>query len=88
MKILKWFIGVVLLLVLLLFGGALLLSSKFSVTRSVVVNAPADKLFAMVEDPRRWKEWSVWNRRDAAMQITYSGPPKGQGAGWAWKSKA
>ncbi len=34
--------------------------------------------------PGRWKEWSVWNQRDPAMEITYSG----SGAVWAWKSKS
>ncbi len=88
MKALKWIVGIVLALALLLFAGGALLSPKFTVTRSAVVNASADKVYALIEDPRRWKEWTVWNQRDPAMQITYSGPPSGQGAGWAWKSKS
>ncbi len=78
----------VLLLVLagLLFGGGLLLSGKFSVVRSTVVQAPPDKVYSLLADPRRWKEWSAWNRRDPTMQITYSGPSSGSGAVWAWKS--
>lgn len=88
MKALKWILGVVVVLAALLFLGGLVLSPKFSVSRTVVINAPAEKVYAFVDDPRRWKEWSVWNRRDPAMEITYSGPPRGQGAAWAWKSKS
>jgi uncharacterized protein YndB with AHSA1/START domain len=88
MKFLKWLVIVLLALAALLFGGGLLLSPKFTVTRSLVVNAPPDKVYALVSDPRRWKEWSVWNQRDPSMQIAYSGPPSGSGATWEWKSKS
>ena len=84
MKILKWLLGLVLLLAVVLVAGGWMLSPKFSVSRSVTVAAPPEKVYALVADPRRWKEWSVWNRRDPAMQITYSGPPEGAGAAWAW----
>ena len=88
MKIVKWVLGTLLALVAVLAVGGMLLSPKFNVTRSVAVNAAPDKVYGLVADPRRWKEWSVWNRRDPAMAITYSGPTSGSGAGWAWKSKS
>ena len=88
MKIVKWVLGTLVALIALLALGGMLLSPKFNVTRSVTVNAAPDKVYGLVADPRRWKEWSVWNRRDPAMAITYSGPPSGSGAGWAWKSKS
>jgi Polyketide cyclase / dehydrase and lipid transport len=31
---------------------------------------------------------SVWNQRDPAMAITYSGPASGAGAAWEWKSSS
>jgi uncharacterized protein YndB with AHSA1/START domain len=86
MAALKWLLIVVLVLAALLFGGAMLLPGSFTVVRSVEVAAPADKIWALLQDPREWKRWTVWNQRDPAMQITYSGPPSGVGAGWAWKS--
>jgi uncharacterized protein YndB with AHSA1/START domain len=87
MKVVKWLLAVVLGLAAVLALGGMLLSPKFKVTRSVVVAAPPDKVYALVADPRRWKEWSVWNQRDPAMNITYSGPESGAGAAWAWTSK-
>lgn len=86
MKALKVIGIVVLLLALVLFGGGLLLSPKFHIERSVVVNAPADRAYPLVADPHRWKEWTIWNRRDPAMQIEYFGAASGAGSGWAWKS--
>lgn len=86
MKILKWLLVVVLVLVLVLLVGGLMLPRSFTVERSVVVSAPVADVYAQVAAPRAWKAWSVWNRRDPAMQITYSGPAEGTGATWAWKS--
>lgn len=86
MKILKWLAMLVGGLAAVLVVGGLLLSSTFTVSRSTPVAASPDKVFALVADPRRWKEWSIWNARDPAMQITYSGPPAGAGAAWEWKS--
>lgn len=88
MRAIKWVLGIGVLLVAVLLIGGWLLSPKFSVTRSVIVNAPPAKVYALVVDPREWKKWSAWNRRDPAMQITYSGPPSGTGAGWAWNSSS
>ena len=87
MKVIKWVLGVVLALALVLLVGGMMLSPKFTVLRSVTINAPPEKVYALVAEPRAWKAWSVWNQRDPGMEITYSGPPSGAGAAWAWKSK-
>jgi uncharacterized protein YndB with AHSA1/START domain len=65
-----------------------LLPSRYSVSRSTVIDAPADRVYALIAAPSEWPKWTVWNERDPAMKITYSGPPSGQGAGWAWESKS
>jgi uncharacterized protein YndB with AHSA1/START domain len=88
MKWLKILLALVVGLVVLLAAGGALISPKFSVTRSAVVAAPAEKVYGLVADPRRWKAWSVWNRRDPAMAITYTGPDSGVGAAWEWKSQS
>lgn len=85
-KLLKVLLGLVLGAAVVLLVGGWLLSPKFTVTRSVDVAADPQKLYALVADPREWKRWSVWNRRDPAMAITYSGPASGAGAQWAWTS--
>lgn len=88
MKILKWILIVVLALVAVLVVGGYLLSPKFTVSRSITVNAPADKVYGLVASPRQWKQWSVWTQRDPAMQIEYAGPESGAGAKWTWRSKS
>lgn len=85
-RVLKWLLALILALVLVIAVGGLLLSSKFQVTRTQQVKAAPDKVYALVVAPRAWQQWSVWNRRDPAMSITYSGPETGTGAAWDWKS--
>ena len=87
MKILKWLLGAVLALAAVLVLGGLVISPKFSVSRSALVQAPPEKVYPLVAAPRQWKAWSVWTRRDPQMQIDYSGPEAGAGASWAWKSQ-
>ncbi|MDC8771896.1 SRPBCC family protein [Roseateles albus] len=86
MKILKVLgLSLVGLVALLLIGGWLL-PSTFSVSRSVQIAASPEKIYPLVAAPGAWRQWSVWNRRDPAMTIEYSGPDTGAGAVWAWKS--
>lgn len=87
LKLLKWVVVGLIALLTVLVAGGYALSPKFSVARSTTIAAPADKVYGLIADPREWKRWSVWNQRDPAMQITYSGPPSGAGAAWAWTSK-
>jgi uncharacterized protein YndB with AHSA1/START domain len=88
LKVLKWLAIVLVGLVVVLFVGGYALSPEFRAVRSTVVNAPPDKVYALLADPREWKRWTVWNQRDLSMAITYSGPASGAGAGWAWQSKS
>lgn len=70
---------------LLAFG--FLLPSQFRVERSIVINAPADKVYSLLVAPSEWKRWTVWNQRDPAMKIDYGGPASGVGARWSWQSE-
>jgi uncharacterized protein YndB with AHSA1/START domain len=57
---------------------------SFRVERSAVVNAPADKVFALIADFHEWLKWSPWEGRDPALKRTYSGADRGKGAVYAW----
>jgi uncharacterized protein YndB with AHSA1/START domain len=87
-KAIQWTLAVLGILALLVVGAGFLLPTSYAVERSVVIDAPADRIFNHVVDPREWKRWSVWNQRDPNMQVSYGGPPFGQGARWSWKSES
>lgn len=54
------------------------------VTRSATMAAPPAAVFAVVNDFRRWDEWSPWAKLDPEMKRTLEGPPTGVGAVYKW----
>lgn len=87
MKIIQWTLAAIGTIALALVATGFFLPSKFLVSRSVEVKVPAARVYDLVADPRIWPQWSVWNQRDPAMEVSFAGPPFGQGAKWSWKSR-
>jgi len=56
----------------------------FTVRRSALVQAPAERIFPLVNNFHQWAAWSPWENRDPAMKRTYSGAESGEGAVYAW----
>ena len=56
----------------------------YTVERSTVVEAPADRLHGLVADLRQWTLWSPWEGLDPDLERTYTGPDAGVGARYAW----
>ena len=77
------------LVVALLIAGVLVLAAlkpaTFSVQRAATIEAPPEKIFAVLNDFRRWPEWSPWEKLDPQMKRTLGGAPAGQGATYAWE---
>jgi len=80
---------VILLLVLLGAGAVVALASRkpdtFQVQRKGSMQADPAKVHALIEDFHAWGGWSPWEKLDPAMKRTFSGPPKGKGAVYAWE---
>ncbi len=57
----------------------------FRVERSIVVAAPAERIFPLIDTPQNWRAWSPYERKDPGMQRSYGGPASGVGATYAWK---
>ena len=56
----------------------------FVVRRETMVEAPADRVFALVNDFHRWSAWSPYEKMDPAMTRTYGGQASGIGATYQW----
>lgn len=65
-------------------GMAAMQPDTFSVSRQLAIQAPPEKILALVGDFRQWQSWSPWERLDPAMQRVHSGAPSGKGAQYAW----
>eukprot|EP01041_Mallomonas_annulata_P033036 gene33036-55604_t len=75
---------------LLAIGGILIRAAitptSFRISRSVIINAPPEKVYPMIANLRHWNAWNPFSKQDPHVQITYSGPESGVGAHYAWTS--
>ena len=53
--------------------------------RSVHVNAPAEKVFPLINDIRASLKWNPFVKKDPNIKSTYSGPDAGSGAKYAFE---
>lgn len=60
----------------------------FHVERTATINAPPEKIYPLIEDFRRWPQWSPWEQLDPAMKRTLSGPASGKGAVYEWSGNS
>ena len=63
------------------------LPKQYSVTRTVVIQAPAETIFESVNNFRMWAHWSPWHNIDSTTQIQYGGPISDVGSSMSWKSE-
>lgn len=57
----------------------------FAVQRNALIQAPPEKVFALIDDYRAWGAWSPWEHKDPAMQRTFGAATRGAGATYAWE---
>jgi hypothetical protein len=58
---------------------------SFRVQRVVLINAPPDKVFPLINDIKAWTVWSPYEKKDPAMKRTYGAVTAGKGATYAWE---
>lgn len=79
-------IGVVVVAVI---AGILLYAAtkpdSFRVQRTVLVDAPPDKISPLIADFKAWPQWSPYEKKDPAMKRTYGAVTAGKGATYAWE---
>ena len=58
--------------------------AEYHVARTATIAAPAEIVFAQVNELKKWDAWSPWVKIDPAMKQTYDGPASGTGAISRW----
>jgi uncharacterized protein YndB with AHSA1/START domain len=56
----------------------------FRIQRSVSIDAPPEKVFALIDNLGSWPRWAPQDREDPSMKRIYSGPSNGKGAVSEW----
>src|SRR5262245_43782853 len=79
----------ILIIIAVVIAGILIFAATkpdvFRVQRSATIAAPADKIFPHLLDFKRWPSWSPYEKKDPDMKRSFSGPPTGPGATYAWE---
>jgi hypothetical protein len=56
----------------------------FRVQRATSIKAPPEEIFPHINDLHSFGTWNPYDKKDPAMKKSYSGPPSGKGAVYAW----
>ncbi len=82
-------IKTIVIVVVALIAGVLIFAATkpdtFRVQRSASIKAPPEKVFALINDFKRWDAWSPWEKKDPAMKRTFGATTAGKGATYAWE---
>ena len=76
---------VLILLAILLFAASK--PNTLSMQRSITINAPPEKIFALINDLHSWKDWNRDDQEDPTVTRVYGGPTNGVGASCEWDSR-
>jgi effector-binding domain-containing protein/uncharacterized protein YndB with AHSA1/START domain len=79
----RWLGGGLLLAALI----GMLLPSGAVVRRDIVVDAQRATVFALIDNPLRFMEWSPRTEADPNARLEFSGPPRGVGATVSWQGR-
>lgn len=59
----------------------------FRVERSATIQAPAEVVFSLVNDFRRWEQWSPWWKLEPTQEVVLAGAATGVGAVYEWRGE-
>ena len=80
---------IIAIIITLLIAGVLIFAATkpdvFRVERKATIQAPPEKVFALINEFKQWGPWSPWKKKDPAMKRTYGTTTAGKGATYAWE---
>ncbi len=85
----KWFkrlLAAVAVLLVIVVTVGLFLPDRVHVERSIVIDAPPERVFPLVNDYRNFNQWSPWYGMDPDARYRFDGPESGVGAKLSWDS--
>jgi hypothetical protein len=84
MRFIKTAATVLIILVVTVAVIGLFLPARYSVERSVVIDAEPGEIHGYVGNLRRWDEWAPWKEEDPSIVATLGEKTSGQGASQSW----
>ncbi|MEW6146284.1 MAG: SRPBCC family protein [Thermodesulfobacteriota bacterium] len=84
MRFIKTAAVVLIILVVTIAVIGLFLPARYSVERSVEINASPGEIHEYVGDLKKWDDWSPWKEEDPSIVVTLGEKTSGVGASQSW----
>jgi uncharacterized protein YndB with AHSA1/START domain len=87
LKFILIILGILALAIVGLIAFASTKPDTFVIQRSTTINAPPEKVYALIQDFHQWGQWSPFEKLDPDMKRTFGEPAAGLGGTYAWDGK-
>ncbi len=82
----------IVLIIVVIFVAAIcimgaIMPKDITVSRSVMIKAPKEKVFQQIVMFKNWPHWSPWVKMEPTVQLTYSGTDGQPGSAYQWVGK-
>ena len=67
---------------------AAMLPDDFRVSRSTIIKAPREKVFAFINDMKSFNQWNPFAKMDPSTKTVYRGPASGPSAAFDFRQTA
>lgn len=84
LRIIRKVVAAVVVFILIVAVIGLFLPTSYSVKRSIVIDAPPEKVHEYVGDLSKWETWSPWEEEDPTLIVTLGEKTTGVGASESW----
>jgi uncharacterized protein YndB with AHSA1/START domain len=61
--------------------------NSFALSRSALIAAPADRVFALIDDLQGFNRWNPFAKQDPGLKMEYESVTAGKGAAYTWVGK-
>ncbi|RUL79089.1 polyketide cyclase [Dyella choica] len=59
---------------------------EFRIARSATIDAPAETIYPLINDLRRFNEWNPFAKGDPSLKVTYGASSEGRSGSYDWDS--
>lgn len=80
-KFLKILLAIVAILIIVMF----LMGKAYHFEKSIVINAPVERVYAQINSTKAINQWNPWMKLDPNLKVTYSGNPGQIGDKYCWE---
>lgn len=84
LRIIHTIVAVIVVFILIVAVVGLFLPTTYRVKRSIVINAPPERVHEYVGNLSKWEKWSPWEEEDPTLIVTLGEKTSGVGASESW----